>query len=44
MLIMKFPYMVHYFINSQNKTVEILAVKSTLRDPKIWEEKTNKNR
>lgn len=41
-LIKKFPYMVHFFINDENSTVEVLAVISTSRNPKIWTEKTSK--
>ena len=40
MIVKKFPYMVHFFINEENLTVEVLAVISTDRNPKIWEEKT----
>jgi hypothetical protein len=40
MLIKKFPYMVHFYINQETTTVEVLAVISTDRNPKIWEEKT----
>lgn len=38
----KFPYMAHFYINDENNTVEVLAVISTDRNPKIWEEKTSK--
>jgi mRNA-degrading endonuclease RelE of RelBE toxin-antitoxin system len=41
-LVKKFPYMVHFYINNENNTVEILAVISTDRNPKIWQEKTSK--
>lgn len=40
-LIKKFPYMVHFYINDENNTVEVLAVISTDRNPRIWTEKTN---
>lgn len=40
MLVNKFPYMVHFYINPNAYTVEVLAVISTARDPEIWEEKT----
>jgi plasmid stabilization system protein ParE len=40
--IKKFPYMAHFYINDSNNTVEVLAVISTDRNPKIWQEKTNK--
>lgn len=41
-VIKKFPYMAHFFINEENSTVEVLAVISTDRNPKIWEDKTSK--
>jgi hypothetical protein len=34
--------MAHFYINDSNNTVEVLAVISTDRNPKIWQEKTNK--
>ncbi len=40
----KFPYMVHFYINPKTDTVEVLAVICTDRNPKIWEEKTSKNK
>lgn len=43
MVIKKFPYMVHFFINDENNTVQVLAVISTDRNPKIWKEKTSKH-
>ncbi len=42
MVVKKFPYMVHYHINDEDHTVEILAVISTYQNPKIWEKKTGK--
>jgi len=39
----KFPYMMHFYINEENNTVEILAVISTDRNPKIWKEKSSKH-
>ena len=42
MLIKKFPYMVHFYINEGTNIVEVLAVINTHRDPIIWEEKTGK--
>jgi plasmid stabilization system protein ParE len=36
MNIEKFPYMVHYYINESTSTVEVFAVFSTSRNPKIW--------
>ena len=43
LVIKKFPYMAHFYINDKNNTVEVLAVISTDRNPKIWQEKTNKH-
>ncbi|MGV8829666.1 MAG: type II toxin-antitoxin system RelE/ParE family toxin [Breznakibacter sp.] len=37
-LINRFPYMVHFYINEKSKTVEVLAVISTSRYPKVWTE------
>lgn len=37
-----FPYMVHFYINEENRLVEVLAVISTSRNPKIWSEKVSK--
>jgi len=39
-LIKKFPYMAHFYINDESHGVEVLAVISTDRNPKIWIEKT----
>lgn len=41
-LIKKFPYQIHFFINEEKQIVEVLAIISTDRNPKIWEEKTGK--
>jgi len=35
-MIKKFPYMAHFYINTKDNTVEVLAVYSTDRNPKIW--------
>lgn len=43
MIIKKFPYMAHFYINDENNAVEVLAVISTDRNPKIWQEKTSKH-
>ncbi len=40
MCIEKFPYLVHYRINEQTKTVKVEALFHTSRDPKIWDERT----
>ena len=41
-IIKKFPYTAHFYINDDNNTVEVLAMISTDRNPKIWQEKTRK--
>jgi hypothetical protein len=43
MQVPKFPYLVHFYINEESNTVEVLAVISTKRDPEIWNEKTIKD-
>ena len=35
----KFPYLVHYRVNEQTKTVKVEALFLTSRDPKIWDER-----
>lgn len=42
MLINKFPYMVHFYLNFETSTIEILAIIDTDRNPKVWEEKTGR--
>lgn len=42
MVVNKFPYMVHFYINDAKNTVEVLAVISTDRNPEVWEEKTGR--
>ena len=39
MQIEKFPYLVHYRINEQTKTVKIEALFHSGRNPKIWNER-----
>jgi plasmid stabilization system protein ParE len=41
-LVRKFPYLIHFYINEATKIVEVLAVISTDRNPKVWEKKTNR--
>lgn len=41
-LVKKFPYMVHFYIHEETKTVEVLAVINTSRNPTIWLKKTKK--
>jgi plasmid stabilization system protein ParE len=40
-LVKKFPYMVHYFIDTENSTVVITSILHTSRDPRIWDERYN---
>jgi hypothetical protein len=40
MSIEKFPYLVHYRVNEQTKTVKVEALFHTSRDPKIWDQRT----
>lgn len=42
MLVKPFPYMVHFYINENNKLVEVLAVISNDRNPEIWNKKTKR--
>jgi plasmid stabilization system protein ParE len=42
-VVKKFPYMAHFYINEEDNTVEVLAMISTDRNPKIWKEKTSKH-
>ncbi|TAF82962.1 MAG: hypothetical protein EAZ51_01560 [Sphingobacteriales bacterium] len=42
MVIKKYPFMVHYTLNTTLLLVEIFAVTHTSRNPKIWEERKNK--
>jgi hypothetical protein len=44
MIVRKFPCMVHFYINSETDTVEVLAVISTYRNPDLWKEKTDKRK
>lgn len=39
MCIKKFPYVIHYRLNEQTKTVRVEAMFHTSRDPKIWNER-----
>jgi hypothetical protein len=40
MLIERFPYLVHYRVNEQTKTVRVEALLHTSRNPDIWETRT----
>jgi plasmid stabilization system protein ParE len=39
MLIKGFPFLVHYTFSERRKTVEVLAVLHTSRNPRIWSER-----
>lgn len=41
-LVRKFPYMVHFYIDEDSNTVEVLAIISTYQNPEKWIEKTGK--
>ena len=43
MVVKKFPYLVHYYINESSGTIEVLAVISTDRDPENWRKKQENN-
>jgi hypothetical protein len=38
-IVKKFPFMVHYFIDNEKKTIVITSVLHTSRDPKMWDER-----
>ena len=37
-IVNKFPFMIHFYCDEESNSVEILAVISTDRNPKTWEE------
>ncbi len=39
MCIEKFPYLLHYRVNEETKTVKVEGLFHTSRDPKTWEER-----
>lgn len=39
MIIKKFPFMVHFTTDENQKLVEVFAIYHTSRNPKIWEER-----
>ena len=41
-LVNKFPYMIHYKVDQQTETIEVLAVICTYLNPESWVEKTKK--
>ena len=38
-LVEQFPYMIHYYVDQQNKTIVIISILHTSRDPKVWDER-----
>jgi plasmid stabilization system protein ParE len=42
MIVRKFACMVHFYIHTEQKAVEVLAVISTYRNPDLWKVKTDK--
>jgi len=36
-LVEQFPYMIHYYVDQQNKTIVVISILSTSRNPKIWD-------
>ena len=40
MVINKFPFMVHFILDLENKTIRIIAVLHTSLHPKIWEKRS----
>jgi len=43
MIVDKFPFMVHFYINEPDHSVEVLAVINTGSNPRVWLQKTKKN-
>jgi len=37
----KFPFLVHYYIDIENKKVVVLGVIHTSRNPELWEDRLN---
>lgn len=42
MIVEKFTFMVHYYVNEPDRSVEVLAIINTGRNPRIWLEKTKR--
>lgn len=38
-LVEKFPFLIHFLIDEHSKSIQIIAVIHTSRNPKIWENK-----
>jgi len=37
----KFPFLIHYYIDIENKKVVVLGVIHTSRNPELWEDRLN---
>jgi plasmid stabilization system protein ParE len=38
-LVEQFPYMIHYYVDQQNKTIVVISILHTSQDPNIWHER-----
>ena len=38
-LVKQFPYMIHYYIDQQNKTIVVISILHTSQDPGMWNER-----
>lgn len=38
-LIEQFPYMMHYYVDQQNKIIVVISILHTSRNPKLWEDR-----
>jgi len=38
-LVEQFPYMIHYYVDQQNKTIVVISILHTSQDPKMWNER-----
>lgn len=38
-LLEQFPYMIHYYVDTQNKTIVVISILHTSRDPQMWSER-----
>jgi len=38
----KFPFMVHYFVNDEQESIVIISILHTSRNPKTWDERSEK--
>lgn len=38
-IVKKFPFLVHYFIDNEKKSIVVTSVLHTSRDPKMWDKR-----